>query len=294
MMPQVGQTIGLCRLPKVVVLADQKRAMVCPTLDSMTFADAVLARRIEAAEAANARGCSTGSDGSPAALLEVAGGCAIFVGADSPLTQAIGMGLNGPVSDSDLAEVECFFRNRGAKVSIDLCPLADPGFVAALMQRGYRITEFNNALVKRLAGSEIVLTPRVRRATVAEADVWAHTVGQGFFEQRELTTGEMNVGRAIFEMPGAICFLAVTGSGELAGGAALAVRNGLATLFADSVIPRFRRLGLHRELIAARINEALAQGCDTATASTLPGSGSQRNYERAGFEVVYTKVSMVG
>ena len=63
-------------------------------------------------------------------------------------------------------------------------------------------------------------------------------------------------------------------------------------LFADSTIARHRRRGLHHELIAARLNEALAQGCDLATASTLPGSGSQRNYERLGFEVVYTRVTL--
>ena len=87
--------------------------------------------------------------------------------------------------------------------------------------------------------------------------------------------------------------LAATEAGEPAGGAALAIHGGLATLFADSTVARFRRHGIHRELIAARLNEALAQGCDTATASTLPGSASQRNYERAGFEVVYTKVTLV-
>ena len=41
-------------------------------------------------------------------------------------------------------------------------------------------------------------------------------------------------------------------------------------------------------------HEAAARGCDLATASTLPGSGSQRNYERTGFQVGYTKVTMVG
>ncbi|HEV2448116.1 MAG TPA: hypothetical protein VGS58_19430 [Candidatus Sulfopaludibacter sp.] len=260
----------------------------------MLFADVLLARRIEAAEAANARGCSTTGDGRAAAVLEAAGGCAIFAGADSPLTQAVGLGLRGPVSDDELNAVECFFRSRGAKVSIDLCPLADPGFPQALSRRGYRVSEFNNVLVKRLAGTEIVLTPRARRATAGEKDLWAYTVGQGFFELAELTTEELNVGRAIFAMPGAICHLAVTGNGELAGGAASAVRQGLATLFADSIVPPFRRAGLHRELIAARLNEALAQDCDMATASTLPGGISQRNYERLGFEVVYTKVTMVG
>ena len=54
------------------------------------------------------------------------------------------------------------------------------------------------------------------------------------------------------------------------------------------------RGGMHRELILARLHEALARGADLATASTLPGSGSQRNYERAGFRVAYTKVTLVG
>ena len=78
-------------------------------------------------------------------------------------------------------------------------------------------------LVKRLAGTAIVLTPRVRRALPDETDLWSHTVGRGFFDEHELTTEEMDVGRAIFAMPGAMCYLAVTESGELAGGAAAAI-----------------------------------------------------------------------
>ncbi|HWC95881.1 MAG TPA: hypothetical protein VG456_04010 [Candidatus Sulfopaludibacter sp.] len=258
----------------------------------MVHADALLASRLEAAEAANARGCSSAPEGVVAAALEVAGGCAIFVGADSPLTHAVGIGLNGAVSAAELDAMEEFFRSRGSKVSIDLCPLADAGLLPALTDRGYRPTEFNNVLVKRLARTEMAFTPRVRRAIPGEGDLWAYTVGHGFFEQPELTTEEMEVGRAIFAMPGAMCYLAATESGEAAGGGASAVRGGLATLFADSTLTRFRRHGFHAELIAARLNEALAQGCDLATASTLPGSISQRNYERAGFEVVYTKVTM--
>jgi hypothetical protein len=257
----------------------------------MIFADALLARRLEAAEAANARGCSTGEG---AAVLEVAGGCAIFVGADSPLTQAVGLGLNGPVRETEIGAMEAFFRSRGARVVVDLCPLADPGLLQALAERGYRVTEFNNVLVKRLAGAEIGLTPRVRRALAGEDDLWSHTVGCGFFEQRELTTEEMDVGRAIFAMPGALCYLAASENGHPAGAAALSVRDGLAVLFADSTIAQFRRGGLHRELISARLYEGLARGCDLAMASTAPGSASQRNYERLGFEVVYTKILLVG
>ncbi len=255
----------------------------------MIFADALLARRLEAAEAANARG-SSGQPGT--AVLEAAGGCAIFTGVDSPLSHTVGAGTNGPVTEAEIDAIETFFRSRGAKVTFDICPLADPGLVSALSERGYRVSEFNNVLVRRLAGIEIALTPRARRAIPGEEDLWAYTVGRGFFEQAQLTTEEMDVGRAIFAMRGALCYLASTSAGVVAAAAACAVRDGLATLFADSTVAGFRREGMHRELIAARLNEAIAQGCDMATASTLPGSASQRNYERMGFQVVYTKITM--
>ena len=257
----------------------------------MIFADAALARRLESAEAANSRGCTAIHP--EAAVLEVAGGYAVFAGAGSPLTNAVGIGLNGRVSETELGALETFFRSRGARVAIDFCPLADPGLLESLGRRGYRATEFSNVLVKRLAGVEIAFTPRVRRALPDEADLWSYTVGRGFFEQPDVTTEEMDVGRAIFALPGSMCYLASVETGEPAGGAAAAIHSGLATLFADSTIMGFRRLGLHRELIAARINEAIAQGCDLATASTQPGTASQRNYERMGFEVVYTKVTLV-
>ena len=227
-------------------------------------------------------------------MLETAGGMAFFLGAESPLTHAIGLGLNGPVPETELDAVEGFFRSRGARVTIDLCPLADSGLVQALAERGYRPTEFNNVLVRMLAGAEIPRTTRIRRAGAGEGDLWSHTVGQGFFEQAELTDDEMNVGRAIVAMPAALCYLAVTDNGETTAGGALAMSQGLATLFADSTIPRFRGQGLQRELIAARLCEAVAQGCDLAAATTLPGSASQRNYERLGFQVVYTKVVLAG
>jgi hypothetical protein len=259
--------------------------------EGLLFADLALARRLEAAEAANAKGCTAIHP--EAASLEVAGGVAVFVGAESPLTHAVGIGLNGPVRKEELAVLEGFFRERGAKPAIDLCPLADSGLLPLLAERGYRVTEFNNVLVKRLAGAQIVITPRVRRVLPDETDLWSHTVGRGFFDQDELTTEEMDVGRAICAMPGAICYLAAAPAGEAAGGAASAIYGSLATLFADSTIARFRRAGMHGELIVARLNEALAQGCELATASTLPGSGSQRNYERLGFEVVYTRMTLV-
>jgi GNAT superfamily N-acetyltransferase len=253
------------------------------------FADAALARRIEAAEAAIARGCARRG----AATVDIAGGCAVFAGAGSPLTQAVGLGLNGPVSQTDLDSLAAFFRGYGAPVRVEVCPLADAGLLDGLAARGCRATEFNNVLAMPLAGYEAPPSPRVRRIGPGEEDLWSLTVGRGFFEEERLTPEEMDVGRDIAAMPAAECCLA-SEDGEAAAGAALAIGDGLATLFADGVIARFRRRGLHRELIAARLGEAVARGCELAAACTLPGSASQRNYERFGFRVVYSKATLVG
>jgi len=254
----------------------------------MILADLLLARLLESAEAANARNF-TGAD---TPLLEVAGGCAVFAGVGSPLSHGVGMGLRGPVHEAEIEAIEEFFHSRAAAVSLDLCPLADPGLFQSLGRRAYHITEFNNVLVKRLAGTEIVLTQHVRRAASDERELWSHTLGEGFFEQPHLTNEEMDIGRAVFSSPSSLCYLIVAESGEPAGGGAIAFHETLATLFADATLPRFRRRGFHRELIDARLNEAIARGCTLATATTLPGSTSQRNYERAGFQVVYTKVTL--
>jgi GNAT superfamily N-acetyltransferase len=134
---------------------------------------------------------------------------------------------------------------------------------------------------------------RVRRAAPEEAERWAATAGHGFFERPDLPQAEVEVGITIFHMPSAECYLAEE-DGQPAATAVLAVRDGLALLFADSTVPYYRRRGLHTSLIRARLRDAAARGCTLAAASAAPGSGSQANYERCGFHVAYTKAVLVG
>src|ERR1019366_5387864 len=113
------------------------------------------------------------------------------------LSHAVGIGLNGPVTEPEVDRLEAFYRSRGGKVAVDLCPLADSGLLETLGKRGYRLTEFNNVLVKRLSGAAIVLTPRVRRALPDETDPWSYTVGRGLFdEEQNNTTKKEGGGRA--------------------------------------------------------------------------------------------------
>jgi hypothetical protein len=249
-----------------------------------------LARRLEAAEAANDVDCTGGQEGT--AVQAIAGGWAIFAGAASPLTRAIGIGLNGPAGDADLRALEEFFHSRGASTRIDLCPLASPDLVESLGRHGFGPAEFNNVLVRSLEGLQPF--PDDARVELArDGDLWARTVGMGFFESPQLTDAEMEIGRAVFRAAGKECYLAFSEAADPAAGASLSIHEGTAVFFGDSTVRPYRNRGLQAALIRKRLTAALARGCGLATAVTAPGCASQRNYERHGFQVAYTKVLLV-
>ena len=263
----------------------------------MIHASVDLAQRLEAAEALNGVECAEAhqqlNPALGATVLDVGGGFAVFVGVESPLTHALGIGMRGKVHADEMDRLEDFYRARGAAAGVDLCPLASASLVELLGNRGYRVTEFTNVLVRLLAGAEFAPAgTSVRLAYADEEYLWARTVGRGFLEKDDLTAEEVDVGNAIWHMPGSRCYLAFAG-GQAAAAAAMAVRGGLATLFADSTVLGFRGAGLQVALIRERLRVAVEEGCDLATASTLPGSVSQRNYERNGFHVAYTKAILV-
>lgn len=266
----------------------------------MQFADLELARRIELADAATGRACAKSVERRHpevgAAILEVGGGVAMFTGIGSPISQAVALGLSGPVAEADVERMESFYRDRGAPVNIELCPYADASLVALLGNRGYRPTEFTNVLVRPLKRREKFPAPakgiRVRLARRSETELWARTLAEGFAEHFPVTPELLNVVSVFPERPRAVCLLGLV-DGELAGGAVLSMNDGLAVLGGASTLPAFRRRGLQTALQQARLKRAAAGGCDLAMTMTLPGSASQRNAERQGFCVVYTRVKLL-
>jgi hypothetical protein len=84
--------------------------------------DLELARRIELAEAYAAVNCATAVEQLPSgghtAVECIAGGFAIYCGAGSPVTQAVGLGLDGAVSEEDFDRLEEFHRSRNETVRL--------------------------------------------------------------------------------------------------------------------------------------------------------------------------------
>jgi hypothetical protein len=268
--------------------------------DLPPFADLALARRLESAE-----GASSAAFVEARALLEpevgavwigVGGARGIFDGVHSPLSQSFGLGMAGPVEDSTLDTLEAFFRERGATVLHEVSPLADPSLLGLFHRRGYRPVEFTSVLYRRLSGEDDGGTDdpgtplRARRIEPHEADRWAAVAAEGWAgEAPELGEFMHAMGRITARARGSHAFLAELEGEPLAAGA-LGVNGGVALLAGASTIPGGRRRGAQRALLRARLRFAVEQGCDLAMMGALPGSGSQRNAERQGFRIAYTRV----
>jgi GNAT superfamily N-acetyltransferase len=63
-----------------------------------------------------------------------------------------------------------------------------------------------------------------------------------------------------------------------------------ALLAGASTVPAWRGRGAQGALLGARLRHAAALGCDVAMMGALPGSASQRNAERQGFRIAYTRM----
>ncbi|MFN8060938.1 MAG: GNAT family N-acetyltransferase [Vicinamibacterales bacterium] len=260
------------------------------------FVDLTLARRLEGAEGrANARFVEARAVLAPgvgATWVEVAGAKALFDGVGSPLTQTFGLGLFDEVTDADFETIERFFTSRGADVHHEVSPLAPPSFPARLGERGYRPIELTSVLYRPLGPASTIAAPvgpLVRQASAEEADIWARVAAEGWSATPELQAFVEGIGTVGARSVDRLSFLAEL-DGRPVGAAALASSEGVALLAGASTIPSARNRGVQLALLDTRLRVAASLGCDLAMMGAQPGSASQRNAERHGFRVAYTRI----
>jgi GNAT superfamily N-acetyltransferase len=255
-----------------------------------------LSRRLEFAEAEVAVEGATTMMGmnlaTSVAVEHVAGGYAVYCGANSPITQAVGLGLNGPVSAEEFDRLEEFYFSRNEPVRAETSPLADASLFALYRERGYGVTEFSNVMVRAIEKEERwpeAEGVEVRKASRQEMDLWTLTVAQGFAENYPVTEEIIRIMKVFGLSRGMECYLASV-DGKVAGGATLSLRGKIAGLFGASTLPDFRKRGVQTALLRARLRRAAEQGCEIAMSLAQPGGHSQRNISRLGFGTLYTRV----
>lgn len=269
----------------------------------MIFSDLDLSRRLERAEAiGGARFVEASGRLSPdsgSLWIEIAGAYAMFNGPASPVTQTFGLGLFEEPKVADLDRLEAFFHERGAPVCHEVSPLAGVSLADLLARRGYRPIELTSVMYKPLTPSSCppiapntrIATRLIRKGEQAEAELWSRTSTRGWDAHPEFRELMLGLGRVTASCEGAINFFAYLDNYLDAPIATAVLRcdGGVALLAGASTVPEARRHGAQRALLEARMKMAAGQGCDLAMMCAEPGGASQRNAEREGFRIAYTR-----
>src|ERR1700739_3713601 len=226
-----------------------------------------LAREIELAEAEAAVACAgslVAAQGDGAgAVASVAGGYAVYCGANSPVTQAVGLGLNGPVSKEEFDRLEEFYSSREEPVRVETCPMADGSLIEHYRERGYHVSEFSNVMVRPVDKSTVAAALpagiEIQKAVDGEIDLWTLTVSQGFAEHFPVTEELLGIMRLFASGKKTECYFARV-DGKIAGGATLALRGRIAGLFGASTLPQFRNRGGQTAVLHARLQRGAEVG----------------------------------
>ncbi|MEV6275474.1 GNAT family N-acetyltransferase [Nocardia sp. NPDC051832] len=270
------------------------------------FCSTELAARIESAETDL---IATGSSAAAARLGEgftipLAGGVASFAEPGSPLNKVAGLGFDGVPNVQELDEIEKRYAAVGSPIQVELAQLADPAFAELLTGRGYRLVNFENVLGRALPGPPTPAIPEgieVRPSDDTEFDLWLDIVADGFAHPdtqgvasheefpREIIASAM---RDLTATAGVQRYVAIR-DGQIAGGASVRHHSGIAQLTGAATIPTHRRHGVQSALLSARLERAATAGCDIAVITTQPGSKSQQNAQRRGFDLLYTRAILV-
>jgi GNAT superfamily N-acetyltransferase len=263
---------------------------------AMLFADLALSRRLERAEGyacaqfAAARRRLFPESG--AEFIEHAGAYAAFDGVDSPVTQTFGLGIFEELSSAALDAIEKFFRAHGSPVCHEVSPFAGPGAFSLLCQRNYKPIEISNVLFRSIERSTPQANSQIKVRVIEPADtqLWSEVSARGWApEHPELHDFLLQIGTISTHRKDSPCFLAEF-EGQPGAAGALCIHEGVALFGGAATIPELRRRGLQTALLHERMRYAADHRCELAMIVAQPGSDSQRNAERRGFHIAYTRI----
>jgi GNAT superfamily N-acetyltransferase len=216
----------------------------------------------------------------------------VFDGPHSPVTQTFGLGIFQPLSAELLDKIERFFFDRAASADHEVSPLAGAAALSLLCARNYRPIEISNVLyqpVEQLA-SEDFRNIRVRVIGPEESQLWTNIHARGWaHDHPELLEFLKRSGSISSARKQSVCFLAET-DGEPGATGVLCLHEGVALFGGAATVPELRRRGLQAALLRERTRYAFDHGCDLAMMVAEAGSNSQRNAERLGFRIAYTRI----
>lgn len=235
------------------------------------------------------------SDDAPELIQLPRDACVVFHPLIPDWSKAISWGLQGAVEEEEVKQVEELFSERGFTPCCWLSPFHDETFARLLGSRGWQIAGWQQMLIRPLSTEDPSRKTHegIEIRETEDLDDWANLIAEGFgASKHQESNQEYLIHRGFAELPFVRCYVAKV-DGEPAGAASLMLLDGMVNIIAASVLPRFRRRGIHHALIDHRLAIAAGEGYHVATYSCDPGSVSQKNAEGMGFRVLYTRATMI-
>jgi hypothetical protein len=218
-----------------------------------------------------------------AAAIGCAGGVAAFTGIGSPLTTIKGAGPDIPDGDIDAAET--FFQERGVKqIVFELAPWISVRSIERLLGRGYRLAGVEDVVVRSQPFDAPVPSHRV---DVVSAEEWPAL--QLAVNDAPDTPVWSAILRASAQVREAIRLGVRDESGMWIACAELFPVGDVALFANDATLKSARGRGAQTATIHHRLGEVAARGFVCVAAEVAPGSTSERNYLRCGFQLLYTR-----
>lgn len=215
----------------------------------------------------------------------------MFDGIGSPITQSFGLGIFENLTAASLDTIERFFFDRGAVADHEVSPLAGVAALDLLCARNYRPIEISSVLYRPVekAPAEDLRGVTVRVVDPGEKELWSDISARGWAHEHpevlDFLQGATEISSARED---SVCFLAEI-DGQPGAAGSLSLHNGVALFSGAATVPELRRRGLQRALLQQRMQYAFDHGCDLAMMVAEAGSSSQRNAEREGFRIAYTR-----
>lgn len=267
----------------------------------MEFVDKAFARRLESCEEMPqvyyAREFKKTRPEIGGAEEEICGGHMVFAGLGSPIGRATGVGFDQPLDSHHLDRIEDFYRKHNAPSQVDLTPLHSPEVFEMFKERGYAIAELNNVLYRKLDPVEQFPDPPehcdIRRSPREESEITGAIVESAFFPDGapEAFRGLI---APLYQMENALAFVATVNEKPVACGTGLIIpEHRVFALCGAGTRSEFRGRGLQTALLRARMKAARDAGCEYAVVVTQGGTVSQRNAERLGMRIAYSKVTVI-
>ena len=273
------------------------------------FAPNALAARIERAEMrlsqAIAETVAALRPDARVLLQPCAGGLGVYAGPTSPASKVIGLGFDAEWDLQEIEAIERAWHERGEAVRVELSARADVAIAQALTGRGYRLRGFEDVMGvalprEAMPGAAPGAAIAIDELGPGEWRPWMDAAIEGFAVPDGSAPNDEHFPREVLE--NVFSDIAQTAGfrryvaridGTVAGAASLRLDDRVAQLCGAATLAPFRRRGVQAALLARRLADATAAGCDVAVVVTQPGSKSQANALRQGFAILYTRAILI-